>query len=118
MNNQELLELINKTWPLGVNTDSDIPKLRLQRDEKIIYGYSLNISRVLDIFYNYKTLKEKLGLNSITNETLKGIINSTNISKVLNSIYNYIPETLKENLKSNSITNETFNGIINSTLFL
>ena len=49
MNNQELLELINKTWPLGVNTDSDIPKLRLQRDEKIIYGYSLNISRVLDI---------------------------------------------------------------------
>lgn len=118
MNNQELLELINKTWPLGVNTDSDIPKLRLQRDEKIIYGYSLNISRVLDVFYNYKTLKEKLGLNSITNETLKGIINSTNISKVLNSIYNYIPETLKENLKSNSITNETFNGIINSTLFL
>ena len=122
MNNQELLELINKTWPLGVNTDSDIPKLRFQRDGKLINGYSLNISRVLELFYNYKTLKEKLGfklgLKSITNETLRGIIDSTNISSVLESICNNIPETLKEKLKSNSITNETFNEIINSTLFL
>ena len=79
MNNQELLEFINKTWPLGVNTDSDIPKLRFQRDEKLIYGYSLNISRVLDIFFNFipETLKEKLKSNSITNETFNGIINST-----------------------------------------
>ena len=49
MQKQELLELINKTWPLGVNTNYDVPKLRFQRDDKLIEGYSLNICQGLEI---------------------------------------------------------------------
>ena len=50
MNKQELLELINKIWPLGVNTNYDVPKLRFQKDDKLIEGYSLNICQGLEIY--------------------------------------------------------------------
>ena len=71
MNKQELLELINKIWSLGVNTDSDISKLRFQRNEKLIQGYSLNFSKSLEID-KYRITDEFKEL-AISNQSFIGI---------------------------------------------
>ncbi len=79
MNKQELLDFINKTWPLGVSTDSDIPKLRFQRNEKLIQGYSLNFSKSLEIdkYRITDEFKELFISKHVKNEDLYEIINST-----------------------------------------
>ena len=78
MNNQELLDFINEKWPLGVNTSSDVPKLRFQRDDKLITGYSLNICKGLKVDSNnlLNLLKLKLNSKQITTEELYQVIYS------------------------------------------
>ena len=78
MNNQELLDFINEKWPLGVNTSSDVPKLRFQRDDKLITGYSLNICKGLKVDSNnlLNLLKLKLYSKQITTEELYQVIYS------------------------------------------
>ena len=52
MQNNDLLEIINHNWPLGIDNSGNIPKLRFQKDDKLIKGYSLNVREELDVDYD------------------------------------------------------------------
>ena len=78
MNNQELLDFINEKWPLGINTSGNVPKLRFQRDDKLIRGYSFNVLEGLKVDSNHSLKRkiQKFFSKQITNEELYQVIYS------------------------------------------
>ena len=95
MQNQDLLKKLNESWPLGLDTSCDIPKLRFQKDDQLMKGYELIFCEGLEVDYNKlaKANNEKFDSNLITREDIYNIIYFT--------LYNYLTMCFLENNNGN-----------------